>query len=215
MRSPGPVYGHLGRRCAAAPRLGRGHSSSPGGRPVPRLGQSAGWARVPAGLLAPNLAGPACRLGRCPGWAPRPARLRPGGLPPVQTWLGRIRRIRPGRDYSSRPPAGPLCHPRLGRSTPSPPGRRQQVGISSPARPLAGLPGRASSARPQPRLGPLQRSTQLGRIKRIRPGRDFFPGCLHLVPTGPDYGIPAGLPSVHCSGRSRPGFPGPGRITPS
>jgi hypothetical protein len=79
--------------------------------PAGPAGRCLGWAFRPAprplstsarvGRLPRLPAGPACRLGYYPGWAPRPA--RPGGLPPVQTRLGRIRRIRHGRDYSSRP----------------------------------------------------------------------------------------------------------------
>jgi hypothetical protein len=39
-------------------------------------------------------------------------------------------------------------------------------------------------------------------------------GRSRLIPDGPDCITSAGPPSMHCSGQARPGFPGPGRITP-
>jgi hypothetical protein len=67
----------------------------------------------------------------------------------------------------------------------------------------------AFPCRPQSSTAP-----RLGRIRRIRPGRDFLSGRLCLNPAGPECSIPAGPPSVYCSGWARPGFPGPGRIIP-
>jgi hypothetical protein len=126
---PGWAFPWLGRDSLprlgwrALPRLGRLAAPGRPGAPLPP-----GWARSVAPRPPPAPAGPAgrcpgwafqpaprwagfliSRLGCCPGQAPRPA--RPGGLLLVQTRLGRIRRIRPGRDFPpgrhTLAPAGP------------------------------------------------------------------------------------------------------------
>jgi hypothetical protein len=143
--------------------------------------------------------------------------------------LLRLGRLAPGRPASSLAPAGPPgCYPAgPPRSAPgwaAPP--RPRVGLGVPARSVsrAGLTAPASlrpgwAGRPADPAGPapssswapscsslpgvLSSAPRLGRIRRIRPGRDFPSRPSLSIPDGPDYSIPAG------PGRYSPG---PGRI---
>jgi hypothetical protein len=176
------------------PRSSRNKPCKPAG---PAFSKPAG-PRQPGPVGPPSRPAPALRLGRSglpPGWAspPRsPARpaCRLGLSAPFPGWAS--------------VPAGPT--PRLGTLSHSPAG---------PACRLGRRPGWA--LRPVPRLG--QRAGWADALAGLSAP---FPGWAgSLRPAGPDQEDPAWpgflpfrTPSTQCSGRARPGFPGPGRITP-
>jgi hypothetical protein len=119
-------------------------------------------------------------------------------------------------------PAGPASQ--LGSPPHAPPGLLSSAPpagprASAPVGPTVRRPGWAGS--PLPRVG-WQSSPPAGpELKHPAgplsiPGQADLapPGCPYSIPAGPDLSVLAGLPSAPYSGRARPGFPGPGRITP-
>jgi hypothetical protein len=161
-----------------------------------------------------------------PGWARASSRLGRGS----QAWMGRHPALpqQPGwvgqsfPGWAGRPvPVGPALYPawapcsipRLGLRVMPPwfPGwaGRPRLGrqVSSD---WAGIPAPPASHAP---VGWLPHRTRLGRIRRIRPDRDFF--------SRPSFGNPGWAGLVY-SGWARPGFPwprpdypSPGRLSPS
>jgi hypothetical protein len=146
-------------------------------------GLSLGWAGIeqprPAQQQTP--AGPGLP---CPGWAfsaPSPARL--GHPPSSPTWAAALARL------------GRSSIPRLGRSALSRLGRDHRLGWAGSS---SSRPGRPSPVRPP--AGPASpegllflqcpdglapAAPRLGRIRRIRPGRDFLPRPPFVFPAGP------------------------------
>jgi hypothetical protein len=136
------------------------------------------------------------------------SRFRPGGPVPSPA--------RPAHPGSAALPgllfpclgSRPASHP--GWADPRPGWAGTPPGWPSPPRPTPAGPLLALPC-PVLRLGSLQR-TRLGRIRRIRPGRDFL---LQVTPCNPGWArlsTLAGPLLFYCSGRARPGFPGPGQI---
>jgi hypothetical protein len=173
------------------PGLGRNSNAIPAwaSSSLPRLGICPGWAVPPRPGLLP-----------LPGRAsvPRPASASRAGSRAPASLRFPTRPSRPGWAAVLRIPGGPSSSPgrlpRLGRGLVPRPG--WAAGLPVPAGPLgwltAGPPGRAP-----------------GWAGMIHPllDRDIIPGWACLS-------IPAGPLLFYCSGRARPGFPGPGRIIP-
>jgi hypothetical protein len=187
-----PDYRSLGRFkgvLAGINGLGRNNASYPAGPGHP----SAGWAEILLPQLGWSLPAPEGPLvGACPGWAT--SSLRPGG--PASS---PARPAHPG----TAPP-----RPRLGQrprtaAGPAPPGpalgRRTQC--SFPRRASSPAPGWAGSG-----------GSSLAGIRL--PGLFITLGWAGSGGSGLAGIYPLGPPSVHYSGRARPGFPGPGRINP-
>jgi hypothetical protein len=150
-------------------------------------------AATPAG---PGLSFPAGPASLAPAG---PASLAPAGLPVPRLLSGPRLGHLPLRAFSSfGTPAGPSARPPGWAPWPIPPGWALwpiPPWLGAPAGPLAWRPGWAA----------IFAAPRLGRIRRIRPGRDFPPGRHSLVPAGPDYNTPAGPPFIHCSGWARQG----------
>jgi hypothetical protein len=166
------AYQVVGRHIAAPAKAGPGQL-----HPAGSGCSHPGW----ADFLPP--AGPASslRLGRLPSSRMGLPFVRPGWASGLATRLGRSFRPRPGGPTSPQRPAGP-----------------DQEDSAWPgffSRPPSTSPGWASSTRAP--AGRLLCSARLGRIRRIRPGRDYF--LWAAIPR----------PGFFYSGWARPGFPWP------
>jgi hypothetical protein len=160
---------------------------------------------------------------------------RPGRISAL-SWLGRNLSIRLGRHplpggphhpCSPSWPGGPLPFPAWAEAShPAGPRLPAPAWAATPAGPQAACPGWGVLPAGPPSLAPPMgrplRSTRLGRIRRIRPGRDSSPGRhLHHARLGWIRRIRPGRdfsPSGHHMGTVPAGLgrdsPGPGRIIP-
>jgi hypothetical protein len=148
-----------------------------------------GW----AGILAPRLGRDVC----APGWdsAPQanpagPEGRCPGWAPAPQANSGWASWPCPGWAFSPRPGWAP------GRASAGP-------------EPLPRL-----GLRPDARLGFLQLHAPAGPDREDPAWPGFLSRPAYADPGWAGLTTPAGPPFIHYSGRARPGFPGPGRITP-